>query len=227
MRKEWLIPVTIVIAGALIAVAVYVVHYHAVVQVSGDPNAVRPVTPSDHMLGDPAAVVTIIEYADIDAEYSKDFQQVMNQVIENYGQTGNVAWVYRHLPAAGVDVHAESHAEAAECVGALSGTNNFFKFINALQTAAPGENQFDPAGYDAVVQSLGVSTGDFDTCMANHTYKNRIQADYQNAGEIGATGSPFSILLIKGKAPSVISGSIPYSTMKQIIDAAITKALAH
>lgn len=226
MRKEWLIPIAIICAGALLAFAVYSVRHHAVIQTNGNPDAVRAVSTSDHVLGNPAAAVVIIEYADIDSEYSKNFQKVMEQVMQSYGSTANVAWVYRHLPATGVDVNSESHAEAAECVAMLSGTNNFFKFIDALQTAAPGENQFNPAGYDAIVQSLGVSSGSFDGCMTAHTYQKRVAADYQNAGEIGATGSPFSILLVKGQKPSVISGSIPYDTMKQIIDASISKALA-
>lgn len=225
MRQEWFIPIAIVCAGILLAFATYSVRHHDAVSTNGNPEAVRAVSPSDHVLGNPAAPVTIIEYADIDSEYSKAFQKVMEQVMETYGGNGNVAWVYRHLPATGVDANSESHAEAAECVAALSGTNNFFKFIDAIQTSAPGENQFDPAGYDAVVQQLGLSSGSFDGCMSSHTYQQKVEADYENAGEIGATGSPFSILLVKGQKPSVISGSIPYDTMKQIIDASIAKAL--
>jgi protein-disulfide isomerase len=224
MKKELTVPIAIIFAGAVIAFAIFNVRYHGVALVNANPSAVRAVDTTDHVLGNPAAPVTIIEYADIDSEYSKSFQKVMEQAIKEYGSNGNVAWVYRHVPT-DAQSNSGSHAEAAECVAALSGTNNFFAFIDALQTAAPGTNTFDPNGYDAAVTSLGLSKGTFDQCMAAHTYRVRVAADYANARQIGATGSPFSVLLVHGQKPAIIEGLIPYPSMKQIIDASISKAL--
>jgi protein-disulfide isomerase len=225
MNREWTVPLAIIFAGVVIAFATYSVRHHDIPTLTTEnPSAVRAVDLSDHVLGNPAAPVTIIEYADIDSEFSKDFQKVMEQVLQDYGSNGNIAWVYRHIPT-DTQSNSEMHAEAAECVAALSGTNNFFKFIDALQTAAPGQNEFDPAGYDAIVTALGLSSGTFDQCMAAHTYRVRVDGDYANAQAIGATGTPFSVLLIRGQKPAVIEGSVPYPVLKQIIDTSISKAL--
>jgi protein-disulfide isomerase len=224
MKRELKIPLAIIFAGAILAFAVYTVRHHDASTSTEDPSVVRAVDTSDHVLGNPAAPVTVIEYADIDSSYAKDFQKVMEEVIQNYGAGGNVAWVYRHLPA-DPQSNSAQHAEAAECVASLSDTNTFFAFIDALQAAAPGDNSFDPLGYDAVVTRLGLSSGTFDQCMASHTYKQRVVSDYGNAGAIGATASPFSVLLVHEQKPAIIEGSVPYPAMKKIIDASIAKAL--
>ncbi len=225
MRKEALVPLAILFAGALLAYTVYTLRHHEAPIKETNPAAVRPVNTTDHVLGNPSAPVVIVEYADIDSEFSKNFQTVMQQIMLDYGPTGKVAWVYRHIPREG-DENSEQNAEAAECVGALGGTNNFFKFIDAVQTAAPGDNQFDPAGYDQVVSALGISSGTFDSCLAAHSYQKSVASDYANAAAVGANSVPFSVLLVKGQPPTTISGYLGYTAMKAVVDTSLNKALA-
>jgi protein-disulfide isomerase len=228
MKREMLIPAAIVFVGLILAIAVYNLHHTIAVQQNGNPSAVNPVNPSvDHILGDPNAPVIVIEYADIDSEFSKDFQQVMEQIMQEYGSTGKVAWVYREFPLVTVDQYSEQHAEAAECVASIGNTNDFFSFIDALQAAAPGDNQFNPSGYDAVVTSLGLSSGSFDQCMTAHTFRNKVATDLANAGAIGATGAPSSVVLVKGQKPFIILGGLPYAAMKQVIDTSLAKTGAN
>ncbi|MDR3546747.1 MAG: thioredoxin domain-containing protein [Candidatus Pacebacteria bacterium] len=228
-RNEWLIPGAIILVGFILAVSVYLLNHHATTSSVGNVAAMRPVSSTDHIIGNPAAPVVFVEYADVDSEYAKDFEQVMEQVMQTYGSGGQVAWVYRAFPLIGVDEYSEEHAEAAECVAAGAGAQNssaaFFKFIDALQAAAPGENDFNPRGYDDVISQLGYSVTDFNTCLADGTYKSRVMADYENALAIGADGSPYTVLIVKGQSAKVISGAVPYSTLKQVIDSAISDAL--
>jgi protein-disulfide isomerase len=227
MKRELFIPAAIVFAGLIIAISVYSLHHRDAVLQNGDPSAVNPVNPTtDHILGDPSAPVIVVEYADIDSEYSKDFQQVMNQIMQEYGSTGKVAWVYREFPLITQDQYSEQHSEAAECVASIGGANNFFQFIDAIQAAAPGDNQFNPSGYDTIVSSLGLSTGSFDQCIAAHTYEAKVATDLANAGTIGATGNPTSVILIKGQKPFLIIGGLPYAAMKEVIDQSLAKASA-
>jgi protein-disulfide isomerase len=225
MKKELLIPAAIVFAGIVISIAIFATHPH-IISTNGNPEAVRPVDTTDHFLGNPSAPVVLIEYSDIDSEYSKNFQKVMEQVMQDYGAQGNVAWAYRDLPLTSQDPNSEEHDEAAECVASLGKPSDFFSFIDAIQAAAPGDNQFDPANYDSIVSSLGLSTGSFDSCLTNHTYQKKVASDYQNAQDIGATGTPYSIILIKRQKPLVIAGYVPYTTLKTVLDSAISKALA-
>jgi protein-disulfide isomerase len=226
MKNEWFLPGAIIVAGIIIAISVYSVHHAQLMSKKGNPEAARPIDATDHVIGNPAAPVVVIEYGDIDSRYTKDFDLVMTQIMDAYGSSGNVAWVFRHFPLVVQNQYSEQHAEAAECVAAQGGTTMFYKFIDSLQATSPDENQFNPAGYDDVVSGLGLDVSKFNLCIKGHTYEKHVAGDFNNALEIGAEGSPYSVLLVKGQKPRVISGSLPYNAMKQVIDQAIHKVLA-
>ncbi len=218
------LPVIIVAAGIIIALAVFYVRSSAIIPPKGDVSLIRPVTTSDHLLGNPEADVLLVEYSDIDCEYCKGFQESMEQIMADYGPNGKVAWVYRHFPLIEAHPNAAAHAEAAECVASLGGNDLFFRFIDLLHQKAPGATQFDPSGYPEVVKSLGLSLDDFDGCLAGTAFEKRVADDYDNALAAGAAGAPYSVIFIKGHEPVPVSGSLPYAALKKVIDAALEKA---
>jgi protein-disulfide isomerase len=132
--------------------------------------------------------------------------------------------VYRHLPVTDQHPNAALHAEAAECVAAQGGTAAFFRFIDAVNAAAPGTAQFDPSGYPAVVEGLGLNTDTFASCMQNHTYQKRVSDDAANILAAGASGAPFTVVYISGQPPFSIVGAFSTTQMKQIVDEALQKA---
>lgn len=224
-RNQWFIPGAIVAAGLLLAVSTYVVrNTHVLGAPKGDISALTPLSSSDHLIGNPSAPVEIIEYADIDSPYGKSFQKTMEQIMTEYGAGGKVVWVYRHFPLIDQYPNSESHAEAAECAGSLGNANAFWNFIDLLQAEAPGDQQFDPSGYDNVVAQLSIDTARFNACMTAHTYLQKVNDDITNAIDIGASGSPYTVIVIKGQRPIPLSGSLPYDQMKKIIDQSIAKA---
>lgn len=225
LQNPWLVPGAIIAAGIILALAVYADRTHHILSTpQGSLSDLRPVSPDDHLLGNPSAPVTLIEYGDIDSEYSKQFQAVMEQLMTEYAAGGKVAWVYRHFPLIDQHPYAESHAEAAECTASLAGPAAFWHFIDTLSASAPGSSQFDPRDYSAIVPTLGIDATKFTACMDAHTFQQRVGVDFKNAMLIGATGTPYSVLLVKGQDPVTISGSVPYDAMKQIIDESIQKA---
>ncbi|MDB5190163.1 MAG: oxidoreductase [Parcubacteria group bacterium] len=226
-REMWFLPVAIIGAGLILALAIFVIRNHPDPRaVAGDATLMRPISEVDHIIGSPSAPIMLVEYSDIDSSYSKSFQQTMEQIMTEYAPGGKVAWVYRHLPLIDQHVNAATHAEAAECIASLGGSNIFWRFISALNAQSPGDQQFDPANYDSVVSSLGVLPQSFEACMTAHTYQERVASDFNNGLAVGAGGSPFSILIVKGQPPVTIDGAIPYDSMKKIFDNAITKVAA-
>ncbi|MDB4992550.1 MAG: oxidoreductase [Parcubacteria group bacterium] len=226
-REAWLIPGAILAAGLVLAVGIYLDRSHKVEgSVKADITLLHPVTVNDHIVGNPSAPVIFVEYADIDSSYSKSFQQTMEQLTAAYASGGQIAWVYRHMPLIDQHLHAAEHAEAAECIASLGGQNIFFRFIDALNSTAPGELQFDPDNYDSVVSSLGILPESFNACLSAHSFQNKVGSDFQNAIAIGAGGSPFTVLLVKGQQPVTIDGAIPYDALKKIVDTAIAQVLA-
>ena len=220
-KTVWLLPVAIVLAGALVGVALFFARANSATD--GDAGALRPITAEDHIIGSPAADVIIVEYSDIDCRYCKLWNGALEELMTDYGASGRVALVYRHLPLITSDPNGAKHAEAAECVASLGGPNAFFSFIDAMNAAAPGTEVFDPSKYGTIVSSLGLSVSDFDCCVAGSKFQDKIERDYENALLIGANGAPYSILIARGQKPVPISGALPYTALKKIVDDALAK----
>jgi hypothetical protein len=62
-------------------------------------GAVKPVGPTDHLLGSSTAPVKIIEFSDFECPFCKRFHATMRQLMDEYGKEGKIAWVYRHFPS--------------------------------------------------------------------------------------------------------------------------------
>ena len=143
----------------------------------------------------------------------------LHQIIANEGTKGNVAWVYRHFPLTEIHPNALSHARAAECAATVAGNDAFWKFSQALYA----NQSADPSTYGTLAMSAGISGDAFAICYANAslTFDARIMADRQNALDIGADGTPYSIILVKGKPPVVMAGAYPYDAVEQLLSQAL------
>lgn len=215
MKSSLAIPLAILAGGIIVAVAVYASQPKAPSKSIGDTASVRPVSASDHILGNPAAPVVIIEYSDFDCDFCKGFHDTLRQIVANEGASGKVAWVFRHFPLSEIHPNARAHARAAECAASTSGDEAFWKFSNALFAAQPA----DPSRYGELASSIGISGDGFASCYssASTALDARITADRQNALEIGATGTPYSIILVNGKPFEVMNGAYSYDAVKQLV----------
>lgn len=222
MKSSYTIPVAIIIGGIIVAVSVYASMPKAPAGVMGNPSLVRPVSSSDHIFGNPTAKVVVIEYSDFDCEYCKDFNETMHQIIANEGTNGQVAWVYRQFPLTEIHPNALAHARATECVAQTAGNDAFWKFESALFNAQP----VDPASYGTIAKSVEVSGDAFASCYASAAttvINTRIMGDRKNALDMGAIGTPYSIILVAGKPPVEMAGGYSYDAVKQLIDQALGK----
>ncbi|HEY0010775.1 MAG TPA: thioredoxin domain-containing protein [Candidatus Paceibacterota bacterium] len=224
-RDSWLVPGAIIVAGIILALATYAIRSKEVaLPTGGDVSLVRPIGEDDHIIGNPGAPVVIIEYADIDSGYTKSFQATMQQLMAEYAAGGKVAWVYRHLPLLDQFPNSRRHAEAAECVASIGGEPLFWRFIDAVHARAPSTNQLDPSEYPGIVEGLGLRAETVTDCLTDSTFAERVMDDFENGVQSGADGSPFAVILIKGRPPVTIDGAVPYEAMKRIIEESIRKA---
>lgn len=222
-KQSWLVPAAIIIAGLLIAFGIFFARGGADPLPQGDPSFLRPVTPDDRLVGNPDAPVIVVEYSDIDCAYCKEFQATMSQLMADYAAGEQVAWAYRHFPLVNLHPYAAEHAEAAECVAELAGDAAFFRFIDSLHQIAPAGTEFNPDGYPDVVEGLGVSVADFEACRQSDRTVAKVAADFDNALESGASGTPYIVILVEGANPIPVSGALPYDAMKKVIEAALAK----
>ena len=222
MKSSTVIPIAIILGGVIVAAAVYYSTARPPPSTSsgtGNPALVRPLDSSDHILGNPAAPVVIVEYADFDCDYCKGFDSILHQIIANEGAGGSVAWVYREFPLTELHPNALKHAEAAECIAQVAGNDAFWKFADALFANQPT----DPSRYGVLAAAAGAPADAFASCYSNaaSTVDARISADRQNALDSGAQGTPYSLILAKGRVPVVVAAAYSYDAMKLLIDEAL------
>lgn len=221
MKSSYTIPIAIVVGGIIIALAVYAsISKTPKPAEGGNPALVRPVGTNDHIFGNPAAKVMIVEYSDFDCEYCKRFDEVLHQIIADAGVNGDVAWVYREFPLSEIHPNAMRNSEAAECVAQVAGNDAFWKFKTELFANQP----IDPSQYGVYAQKVSISGSAFADCLSapREALDARIQADRQNALDVGAEGTPYSLILVTGKPPVVMNGGYPYDAVKELVDAALS-----
>lgn len=217
-------PLAIIIAGVIIAGAV--LYSGRGVSPTPTPSPVEaeiqfeklnPLSPTDHLRGNPNAPVVILEYSDLECPFCKVFHQTMLQVMQAYGD--QVAWVYRHLP---LDRHpkAQTEAEATECVAELGGEDKFWQYLDAIFAITPSNNGLDLAQLPILAESLGIESAALENCLASGRHAARVDADASNAVAAGGTYTPFSIM-ITGTGPVELGGAIPFEQIRALIDEAL------
>lgn len=215
------VAVAIVFVGALIALSIYFVFRPTpapTVGIGGTPITVEPVSDTDHILGNPAAPIKIIEYSDLDCPYCRTFHATMKQIMSVYGLDGRVAWVYRHFPIVELHPNAPKLAEAAECVAELSGNDAFWKFIDAIFTSPTPNGQFDITRLDAVAAIAGTPAQQFRECLDSGRHREKVNRHFAEARAAGGEGTPHNLILHPNGQPIPVPGAQPYATIKSILD---------
>jgi protein-disulfide isomerase len=195
---------SIIVAGALIAGAIYLTKSapsNPVKNTAATSQSPRAVSASDHILGNPDAEIVIVEYADTECPPCKSFHATMSQVMDNYAKSGEVAWVFRHMPIAGLHKKAQKEAEATECAFEQGGNTAFWSFVNRIYEITPSNDGLDPAKLTQIAKDQKLDVTKFTECLSTGKYASKVNADYAD-GLIATNnrpGTPFVRMLTKGK----------------------------
>lgn len=229
------IPVAIIIGFGLIAAAIYFggrptlpganvtgTNEDNGAEVAGDPTNINPVTADDHIRGNPNAPIVLVEYSDYDCPFCKNFHETMKQIMEEYGPSGDVAWVYRHFPLKELHPSAPKIAEAAECVADLGGNDAFWTFSDLVFEERETNEPTDMARLPEFAETAGVDRTAFNECLESGDKAAAVTEDYENAIAIGGRGTPHTILLV-GDQQGVINGAQPLATVQQIIESLLAQ----
>lgn len=185
-------------------------------------KAMRPVSKDiDHIRGNPAAPVTLVEYSDFECPFCKRFHPTAKQLVDESG--GRVRWVYRHFPLDELHpVKARQEAVASECAAELGGNDAFWKFADRFYELTPSNNKTDvDTVLPQIAREIGLDAAKFAACRASGRHDRRVQEDYQNAVDTGGRGTPWSIVVSKSGKTYPLSGSQPYAAVKQLADLAL------
>jgi protein-disulfide isomerase len=234
-RQSLGIPVAIVIAAALVAGAIIytgstksspgtqIVGGTGQVEQQTPEVEIAPVTAKDHILGNPNAPIVIVEYSDYDCPFCKNFHETMHRIMDEYGEDGKVAWVYRHFPLTQLHPNAKKIAEAAECVASIGGNDAFWTFSDFVFSERGTNEPTDMAKLPEFAERSGVSKATYTQCMDTGKFTAAIEDAVTAALGAGAQGTPYSIL-VAGDQQGPINGAQPYATVKQMIDTLLAQA---
>lgn len=197
-----MIAVSIVLAGALIAGALYfALGAQSGAAINPDANQeelinenLRLPDNTDYVRGDIDAPIMVIEYSDLECPACQYYHPILKEVFEHYN--GELAWVYRHFPLTSIHPQAQQEAEAAECVGELGGSDAYYAFIDRIFEVTPGNNGLDLATLPDIAEYAGVDRAAFTQCYESGRYTEKVQNGYNEALSLGANGTPFSIIVV-------------------------------
>jgi protein-disulfide isomerase len=172
---------------------------HAQAPVAGaDPGAA---TLPEQVMGDPAAPVTLIEYASLTCPHCAHFaNEILPKVVEKYISTGKVKLIYRDFPLDALSLHA---AQLAQCLP----QERYFVFVKTL--FANQENWLKSTDPEATLQQYaklaGLSDEKVKACLADKKLEQALVQRRLYAGTQFKVNSTPSFVVNYGK--DTISGA--------------------
>lgn len=141
-----------------------------------------PLGPGDHMLGDPDAPVTLVEYGDYECPYCGRAHNALEEVLRRMGS--EVLYAYRHFPLAEVHPHALAAAQAAEAAGAQG------KFWPMHDMLFENQDALEYADLLRYADALELDVERFASDLANHTHLEKVKSDFHSGVRSGVNGTP-------------------------------------
>jgi len=188
-------------------------------------GAVRPVNGQDHILGDPGAPVKLVEFSDFECPFCKRAHPTLKRIMAEYGESGKVAWVYRHFPLDALHKKARKEAQASECANELGGNDAFWAYTDRLYEITPSNDRLDLSLLPKVAEEIGLDRDTFEACLAGDArggkYADHIESDVQDAVASGGSGTPYMVVIapngeVLPSGCSSISTSVSLKSFKLI-----------
>jgi protein-disulfide isomerase len=120
--------------------------------------------------------------------------------------------VFRNFPLFSIHPQAAKAGEAAECAGEQGAFWEMHDNLFEGQAQWSGNPQAESV-FKGMAGDLGLDQAQFDTCLDDGKYADKVLADYQEGAALGITGTP--AFRINGAA---LSGAQPFSAFQQQID---------
>ncbi len=176
--------------------------------------AQEPANADGKSWGPADAPVLIEEYSDFQCPYCGQFATSTGvQILETYGDTGQVRFEYNHFPFLGAE--SVRAAQAAECANEQGA---FWQYHDYLFHNQKGENQgaFSDRMLNTFATNLGLDEDAFSTCLASGKYEEMVQAQREEAiaREVNSTPTFF----VNGE---MVTGALPFDQFQTIIENAL------
>ena len=142
-----------------------------------------PLDPAlDHVLGPEDAPVTLVEYGDFECPYCAAAYPALRELRRRMGD--GLRFAFRHLPLVERHPHAMEAAEAAEAAGEQG---RFWEMHDLLFESGRALAADDLRRY---ARDLGLDLERFESALADHRHRPRVERDAAGAARSGVSGTP-------------------------------------
>lgn len=140
------------------------------------------VNSNDHIQGNDAASVTIVEFGDYQCQFCGDAYPILKEIEEAFGR--QIRFVFRHFPLANAHQYAVPAALAAEAAG-LQG--KFWEMHDALF-----DNQYRLNGdlFDELAETIGLDLERFQQDSVSDVLREKVENDFDSGVRSGVNGTP-------------------------------------
>jgi protein-disulfide isomerase len=166
----------------------------------------------DHVLGDPAAAVTVLEYGDYECPYCAAAAPVLRRLVDESG--GGVRLVFRNFPIADRHPYALTAALAAEAAAAEGAFWPMHEILFARQY------RLDDASLRSYAEEVGVDP-DRVVGDAAQPYGDKVEADFARGLAAGVGGTPS--VFVGGR---LLSGRVEIGTLRREVATAASGSVA-
>ena len=128
-----------------------------------DPDRPGVTLAGDYYKGNPEASVVVVEFSDFQCPFCRDHAlEVQPTIDEQFIATGDVLWVYKHLPL-GIHPLAPTAGAAAECAGDQGMFWEMHELLfESLERWEAGDTEAEMV---ALAGDLGLDTAAFEACF--------------------------------------------------------------
>lgn len=180
---------------------------------SGKLLALPEVGDTDFQVGPKDAKVTVIEYADFECPYCRILQPAINQMLSEYKD--KIRYVYKHYPLS-IHPQANNAALATECA------NEQGKFMaygeNLYAKQADWSKTQGTQSFKNYAAALGLKTAQFNKCLDDKKYQDKINASLEEGAKFGVSGTPRTFI-----NDQFVNGAVSYDELKKAIDDQLAK----
>lgn len=193
---------------------------HSVLHASDDSDAAIPVYASDPQDGERTALVTLVEFSDLECPFCSRASQTVEALRESFGPS-ELRVVWKHFPLS-FHQNARPLAEAGAGVFEIAGSAAFFRYQHAVfeshsrLQAMGGFTDDSPRKFAEVA---GVEGRVIDDGLRDKRWSDRVERDITLGRRIGVEGTP--AFFVNGV---MLSGAQPLEKFKSLVTEELEKA---
>lgn len=223
---QFVIPGAIVLAGIIIAVAVFLTNKNNTDEVETEDtesvageeteytfdDAVTDIGDSPYLGDKETATVAIVEFNEYQCGYClRHLEETLPSILTDYVDTGKAIYVFREFA-----IYGDTAANAAKCVYHLAGVDAYKEFHTKVFSYESDDDIYEAA------KEAGIDEDDFDLCYSTREYQDEVDVDFSAGENVGIQGTPGFVVGILDEDGNVtgklIPGAYPYENFQEVIE---------